>query len=313
MDRPDETKADRPVTLSDGTAADLAGLSPQQLIALQWHEERAFARQILAAAKGSPARAHAIRHAYETVPRIFVRAWPEAGGTLVMGYHRRQGRLVLDLLAAQRRRGLPASLFEIGFAGGVLLKQASDAGFPVGGIEVSPTLHRAAGRLLGPVCEPCLHLGDFLRCELPASQQPLGVVYWNDVFEHIPPDEILDYLRRIHELLIPGGHLVTITPNWHMRPLDITRAVCAPRTQAAGLHLKEYTLREVTRLLRQAGFRRVAMPLCATPRQLVRLGKGLAQAKRLFEPGLEFLPYALARLLCRGLALSTTIGTKSDR
>jgi hypothetical protein len=136
------------------------------------------------------------------------------------------------------------------------------------------------------------------------------VVYWNDVFEHIAPDEIGDYLRRIHAMLVPGGELITVTPNWHMRPSDVTAVVCGPRAEAAGLHLKEYTLREATALLREAGFRRVAVPLAVTKRRILLCGSGLAGLKRLVENGLEWLPYRLARLLCRGLGLSTTIAVK---
>ena len=62
-------------------------------------------------------------------------------------------------------------------------------------------------------------------------------------------------------MLAPGGQLVTITPNWHCRPADVTAAICPPRTDAAGLHLKEYTLVEVSHMLRRAGFSRVATPL----------------------------------------------------
>ena len=54
-------------------------------------------------------------------------------------------------------------------------------------------------------------------------------------------------------MLVPGGQLLTITPNWHVRPSDVTVAFCPPRTASAGLHLKEYTLREVSDLLPSPG------------------------------------------------------------
>jgi SAM-dependent methyltransferase len=171
-------------------------------------------------------------------------------------------------------------------------------------------MRRQALKRLGPDHASRLYLGDFLRAEILQTAGPVTLVYWNDVFEHVPPDEILDYLRRIHELLVPGGQLITITPNWHVRPSDITRMFHPARTAAAGVHLKEYTLREVTSLLRQAGFARVATPLVVLPRRMVLCGSGLAGLKRAAERGLEALPYALARLICRGAALSTTIATK---
>ena len=126
----------------------------------------------------------------------------------------------------------------------------------------------------------------------------------------IAADETLDYLQRVFDLLHPGGQLVTITPNWHMRPSDITREICPPRTEAAGLHLKEYTLGQVTEMLWQAAFHQVTVPLCVLPGWMITLGAGLARAKRLLEPCLEGLPFRLAELLCRGLGLSCTIATK---
>ena len=299
-----------PLTLADGSTLELGSLSHRQLIDLQWQQEREFARQILSAERGSAARAAAVRRAYDTVAQIIAITWDFAGKPLVLGYDVRMGQLVLRLLRRQQRCTANPRFFEIGYSNGVLLKLVRDAGFSVAGIEVSAKLRGEACRLLGSNCESYLHLGDFLRYEFPPSQRPLHVVYWNDVFEHVPPDEINDYLRRIYDLLAPGGQLITVTPNWHIRPSDVTKGVCPGRTEAAGLHLKEYTLREVTGLLRECGFCGVATPLFVTRRQIALCGKGCAGLKRLLEPALEAMPFRLARLLCRGLGLSMTIATK---
>jgi SAM-dependent methyltransferase/uncharacterized protein YbaR (Trm112 family) len=298
------------VTLADGSVLRLAGLAREELLTLQWQQEQQFAAQILAAPKGSTERAEAVRRAYDTVTQIFAAVQGLLGGPLRMGLHPRQERLVLETLQRQRRRKMEPRLFEIGYASGVLLERVARAGFPVAGIEVSPAMRCQALQRLGADHAPRLFLGDFLHAESLQTAGPFTLVYWNDVFEHVPPDEILDYLRRIHELLVPGGQLITVTPNWHLRPSDITRLFHPVRTAAAGVHLKEYTLREVTSLLRQAGFARVATPLLVLPRRIVLCGSGLAGLKRAAERGLEALPYALTRLFCRGAALSTTIATK---
>jgi SAM-dependent methyltransferase len=298
------------VTLADGSVLPLAGLSRQDLLTLQWQQEQQFAARILAAPKGSPDRAEVLRHAYDTVTQLFAAAQGFLDEPVRMGLHPRHERLVLETLQRQRRRKMEPRFFEIGYASGVLLDRVARAGFPIAGIEVSEAMRRQALKRLGPDHASRLYLGDFLRAEILQTAGPFTLVYWNDVFEHVPPDEILDYLRRIHELLVPGGQLITITPNWHVRPSDITRVFQPARTAAAGVHLKEYTLREVTSLLRQAGFARVATPLVVLPRRMVLCGTGLAGLKRAAERGLEALPYALARLFCRGAALSTTIATK---
>jgi hypothetical protein len=77
------------------------------------------------------------------------------------------------------------------------------------------------------------------------------------------------------------------------------------------LHLKEYRLAEVTRLLRQVGFQHVSTPLLATPSRLITGGGGGRVLKQFIEPWLDRLPVRAARLLCRGFAMSTTIAWKS--
>lgn len=309
-DRRNGTAADYPVVLADGTVRNLAGLAQHELLGLQWEQEREFARRILASTKGSAARAGAMAQAYDTVTQIFAAAHGNLGAGPIMGLHPRHERFVIDLLRRQQQRGTEVRFFEIGFGAGKLLKRVCDAGFDFAGIEVSGAMRDKAVQLLGPEHQSRLYVGDFLQDEVVAAGGPWSLVYWNDVFEHIPPDEIGDWLRQIHRMLLPGGQLVTITPSWHVRPSDVTAVACPPRTEAAGLHLKEYTLGEVSRMLAAAGFECVATPLVITRRQVVLCGRGLIGPKCWFEPALEWLPFSLARLLCRGFGLSCTIATR---
>ena len=68
-----------------------------------------------------------------------------------------------------------------------------------------------------------LLLGDLRSVDQKSLTNRPSLVYWNDVFEHICPDEISDYLEKIYSLLVPGGSLVTITPNWLLRPFRCDR------------------------------------------------------------------------------------------
>lgn len=295
------------VTLADGSSRNLDGLSTQQLLELQFEQEQAFAKLFLAAPRRSAARAEAMRQGYDTVTAIFAAANQLTGKPTVMGLDNRYERLVQKVIASQTRRGLAPRFFEVGYGCGVVLERAAAAGCEVAGIEVSTAMHREAAERLGPKLESRLRLGDFLSADLSAEAGQFSVCYWNDVFEHIPPDEIEDYLARIKSLLAPGGVLITITPNWHRRPMDVTGEFCPPRTEARGVHLKEYTLREVTALLRRAGFTQIATPLFVTSRRIALCGGGMAAIKRFFEPTLEWLPFRAADLLVRGLGLSCTI------
>jgi len=295
-----------PLILTDGSTCDLAALNADELRELHWHEEPILARRIVGAPKGSRERAVAIRLAYDTIARIHAARNRDQGAPLVMGLDRRYVGLVLSLLRRQQRRSISPSFFEVGFGSGVLLKTVADHGFDVAGVEVSAGLHREACELLGPDYREWLLVGDVRK--IAAGQQGRhSLIYWNDVFEHIPPDEILEYLQAIRSMLAPGGQFVTITPNWHFRPSDVTREFSPPRTEAVGLHLKEYTLREVTALLCQAGFDNIHMPLFQTKKRMVLCGSGLTLAKHVLETQLERLPARLAEILCRGFCMNCTI------
>lgn len=248
----------------------------------------------------------AIRLAYDTIARIHTARNRDNNTPLMMGLDRRYVGLVLSLLRRQQYRLITPSFFEVGFGSGVLLKAVADEGFDVAGVEVSAALHREACELIGPDYREWLLVGD-VRSIAAGQQGRHSLVFWNDVFEHIPPDEILEYLQAIRSMLTPGGLLVTITPNWHMRPSDITHDFCPARTEAVGLHLKEYTLREVTALLGEAGFQHVRTPLFLTKKKIYTCGPGLTATKLLAEPLLERLPFRLAEILCRGFCLSCTI------
>ena len=298
------------VMLADGRWQSLEGLSVEQLQQLQWEQERMFAHAIRSLPKGSHDRALVTGQAYDTVCSILAALQP-VGEPLVMGFDARYGRLAVELLNQQINRGIgQPRFFEIGYGSGRMLKEVRDHGFQSSGIDISPTMRDRALDTLGEKFADRLLLGDLLSVSKDSLPGRPSLIYWNDVFEHICPDEIYDYLNKIYDLLMPGGQLVTITPNWLLRPSDVTSVFHPFRTEAAGLHLKEYRLAEVTTLLKQTGFRRVATPLAVSRKRIYQCGSGLRFGKQWIEPLLDKLPIRPAHLLCRGLGLSCTIATK---
>ena len=312
----DETNIDTPVFVADVdssqlTPPSLTRMNFRQLHELQWQQEQTSAREIMKHPKGSRERGLAIGHAYDTICTILSAQSAGADQPLVMGLDPRYVRLVLKLLRQQRELGVyHPGLFEVGYGCGALLTEVSGHGYAVGGIEVSGVMRDQAVEFLGKRHADSLLLGDLRNVELDSLANRPTLIYWNDVLEHIPPDEVAEYLSHIYRILAPGGLLVTITPNWLLRPSDVTGDFCPWRTEARGLHLKEYRLAEVTQLLRQAGFRSVATPLFATHQRLHTLANGGRAIKERIELWLDRLPVKAARLLCRGLALSVTIARK---
>jgi SAM-dependent methyltransferase len=307
------------VMLANGQMASLAAMDERQLHELQWEQEQKFARAIMAFPAGSQHRGLIIGQAYDTISAILAErarlqakeVGQESAAPLAMGFNAKYVRLVVRLLEAQvaRGEGRPR-LFEVGYGAGLLLKEVRDLGYEVHGIEVSAAMRVRAAALLGERYAPGLLLGD-LRTIAPTDLPgPPTLVFWNDVLEHIPTDEVEDYLLHIHRLLAPRGQLVTVTPNWLQRPSDVTGDFLPPRSVARGLHFKEYRLAEVARLLKRAGFRRVATPLVSTRGRMLRCGGGGRLAKQLAEPLLDRMPVKFARLASRGFAMSCTIASK---
>ncbi|MEM8680710.1 MAG: class I SAM-dependent methyltransferase [Planctomycetota bacterium] len=303
------------VTLVDGTDFDLTPLSLQQLEDLHWEQEVAFAEAIKRSTKGSVARTDTISLAYETVCTILGEISRREGhADFAMGMDPRYSQMVLERLAAfgPRDETEPLDLFEIGFGAGLLLEVAANAGYGVGGLEVAPPLLAQAKERLPIAHHHHLVLGDFIKSDaIDALAGRCRVVYWNDVFEHVPVDEIEDYLARIHRMLVPGGELISITPNWHMRPSDVTADYQPPRTTAMGFHLKEYTLCEIVGLLKAAGFQNVATPSFISKRRIAhRACSNWTPLKAILEPWLEWLPYPAAVQCCRRFGFNCTIARK---
>lgn len=86
----------------------------------------------------------------------------------------------------------------------------------------------------------------------PASS--VDVIYSNQVFEHLHPDDTVPLLNLYHKFLTPGGKLVVITPHRLTGPHDISRDFTK---DAEGFHLKEYNYKEMRDLLRANGYHKV--------------------------------------------------------
>jgi SAM-dependent methyltransferase len=74
------------------------------------------------------------------------------------------------------------------------------------------------------------------------------------VVEHVHPQDVIEHLAEVYRVLKPGGIYYSVTPNRLLGPHDISRYF---DTFATGLHLKEYTIGELAKLYRNAGFREI--------------------------------------------------------
>jgi 2-polyprenyl-3-methyl-5-hydroxy-6-metoxy-1,4-benzoquinol methylase len=80
------------------------------------------------------------------------------------------------------------------------------------------------------------------------------IIYSNQVFEHLHPDDTQPLLRAYHTFLKSDGRLVIVTPHKLTGPHDISRDFC---DDAEGFHLKEYTYQELRAQLRATGYKNI--------------------------------------------------------
>jgi SAM-dependent methyltransferase len=137
-----------------------------------------------------------------------------------------------------------ADLLEIGCGHGEVLLEARKRGFRVSGIEVSAHAAAIANRCLGA---QAVSVGTIET--LPLARDHFGAVLAADVIEHVRHPE--DWLLRIHELLIPGGALLLITPS-----LDSwTRRLLRSRWMEYKVeHLYYFSAASIRLLLGRCGF-----------------------------------------------------------
>ncbi len=90
--------------------------------------------------------------------------------------------------------------------------------------------------------------------------ESIDIVYSHQCIEHIHPDDVVDQFKAISRALIKGGVFICATPHRFNGPHDISKYF---DRVATGLHLKEYTNKELYNLLKLTGFSSVKAYLSA--------------------------------------------------
>jgi SAM-dependent methyltransferase len=152
------------------------------------------------------------------------------------------------LTRIDRLRPAKGRLLDVGTAAGAFLKAAQDDGWHAIGIELNAWLAEWGRSRYGVT----IHVGSIDDVSLPAGGFEV-VTLW-DVIEHTPdPSHVL---RRVHQLLAPGGLLVVNYPDigsW------IARAMGRRWPFLSSVHLYYFTRRTMRQLLDRTGFETVDM------------------------------------------------------
>ena len=148
---------------------------------------------------------------------------------------------------------------------------------------------------------------------VPMAQKSVTVVYSNQVFEHIHPDDAMEHLKEIHKALAPGGIFICITPNRLSGPHDISAAF---DDNATGFHLKEYTNTDLSEMFRQAGFSAISVYF---GNRCIRVDSPAFKRVRWLETLPAWLPHSLRKPIVRRLMTKLSlnnvkiVGTKWER
>lgn len=84
-----------------------------------------------------------------------------------------------------------------------------------------------------------------------APPETVDVAYSNQLMEHLHPEDSRRQLENLYAALKTGGVYFCSTPNRTSGPHDVSRNFDATAT---GLHLKEFTVRELEALFKEVGF-----------------------------------------------------------
>jgi SAM-dependent methyltransferase len=255
-------------------------------------EQFQFERELRARILLSPAAARqaVISQAYG---ELFER-FPDHAVFLNTAERRREmGRLAAGMIAPLARPGW--RVLEIGCGRGDALEALAHAGLTCVGIEPSRHMIDVCGeRSLVTVV-----YGTADRLEFPPES--FDLLFSQQVLEHLHPDDVPVHFREAWRVLRPGGVLAIETPNRRTGPQDISRGFT--RT-AEGLHLKEWSFRELIREYRNAGFVRprgiVAPPFIARRSSVVHRMSTVPAGMKLAED--------MALGLVPGQGLRTLVG-----
>lgn len=142
-----------------------------------------------------------------------------------------------------RRHAEGGRLLDVGCAKGDFLAAAREAGFAVHGVEPADAA-AAAARARG------LDVTTGTLDDMPRGPGSLDVVTMWHVLEHIPTP--LATLRRLHDELAPGGHLLIEVPNAE----SVAAQRDGGRWHAAEVlyHVSQYGPRSLRTLVTRAGF-----------------------------------------------------------
>ena len=214
----------------------------------------------------------------------------------------------------------PRRVYEIGSGTGRLASALADRGYECTATEITRERGQkwtAGRRSLRWTVTDGVHLDNFERREW------YDAAISDQVIEHLHPDDLVPHFAGACAILKPGGRYVCATPHAFAGPADVSRVFGRDRPE--GMHLKEYTYRELQDAVYAAGFKRLEA-VFRVPRAIrARYGRAVRPTAsrayflylRVVERAIVWLPHHQRRQAARVLRLGlwpsgmTLVATKA--
>jgi 2-polyprenyl-3-methyl-5-hydroxy-6-metoxy-1,4-benzoquinol methylase len=211
----------------------------ESMIQKHWRLETRLAGEILRSSKEH--RTETIRMCYDRFYRELSWLNDKSNANHAQPVTQRE-ESVIFLVGKPRKR-----ILEVGSGSGELIDALSAMGHECMGTDINQK--RFAARE-----NPRLQLRehDGVKIQHLAESGGFDVVLSLNVLEHFHPDDVDDHFRDVYHALKPGGEYILKTPHQFFGPHGIERVFGV--FENSGLHLKEYTYRDVREFAERAGF-----------------------------------------------------------
>jgi len=205
--------------------------------------EKEYANRILLSPPNSEIRLKLMKEGYDKIKEITDQYSPglsETGHT----------EILMSIIQKIVIKG--GTVFDIGCAGGSLIKALFKKGYGIRGIDISLDYVKKAKEeleLLG--IDHYIECGDIKDYEYNGS---VDCIVMDNVIEHLIPDTVISILKKCWRMLSNNGSIVILTPHKYAGPHDISYKFIPLGRKAEGFHFQEYSFTELARILKKVGF-----------------------------------------------------------
>lgn len=147
----------------------------------------------------------------------------------------------------------PKRIYEVGSGRGELINYLADIGHTCRATEISTVrCTEPRGKSFQNLCWGTT---DGVHLDIFEPLETYDLILSRQVIEHLHPDDVGAHFDSVKKILVVGGLYILSTPHSFTGPHDVSEIFKCDKPQ--GVHLREYTYRELIRIIREAGFTNV--------------------------------------------------------